>query len=195
MEAIQGLDEAILTITKLPNAARFEFQDMLGKLGRDILAIQRGRVARDTGALAAGLSSELLVDGGAVRLRVGLLGTAATSRGAQRRAQRRNGGTPGDPRNLGDLYYGRFVEFGRHAGKVAVERRRRVNGKLRTEPGSRGRRKRIEDFVGEGGSYKLPITAIKARPFVNVAGGPEHALIAQRTTDFWERALSRAGVA
>lgn len=190
VEAIQGLNQAIATIEALPNAARWEFADMLGRLGRDILAIQRAHVARDTGALAAGLSSELHINEATIRLRVGLLGVEARSKSAQRRAAKAGGG---DPRNLGDIFYGRFVEFGRKAQTVAVERRRRVGGKLRYEPGSRGRRKRIEDFVGPNGSYTMDVRAMAPRPFINPPDGSVDAVVDQRTTSFWERTLSRAG--
>ncbi|MDX5984694.1 hypothetical protein SIL82_10505 [Sphingomonas echinoides] len=187
VEAIQGLNQAIATIEVLPNAARWEFADMLGRLGRDILAIQRAHVARDTGALAAGLSSELHVDDALMRLKVGLLGVEARSRSAKRRAAKAGGG---DPRNLGDIFYGRFIEFGRKAQTVVVERRRRVAGQLRTEPNSRGRRKRIEDIAG---TYKMNVRAMAPRPFINPPDGSVDAVVDQRTTSFWERTLSRAG--
>lgn len=185
-DTVAGLNQAIHEIQALPNAARYEFADMLGRLGRDILAVQRGRVPRATGALAAGLSSQLLVDDALLRLRVGLLGTEATSKSAKRRAAKAGGG---DPRNLGDVFYGRFVEFGRKAQTVAVERRRRVNGALRTEAGSRGRRKRVEDIVK---TYTMRVSALAPRPFVNVPDGAVDALVDRRTGDFWERTLSRS---
>jgi hypothetical protein len=187
VEATQGLNQAIATIEALPNAARWEFADMLGRLGRDILAIQRAHVARDTGALAAGLSSELHVDDATIRLKVGLLGVEARSKSARRRADKAGGG---DPRNLGDIFYGRFVAFGRKAQTVAVERRRRVAGQLRTERGSYGRRKRIEDIAA---TYPMKVRALAPRPFINPPDGSVDAVVDQRTTSFWERTLSRAG--
>lgn len=179
-ELVQGLADTFATVERLPNAARFEFADMLGKLGRDVLAVQRARVARQTGQLAAGLDAQLEVEE-YVRLRVGLLGKPGTSGSALRRHQQ--GG--GEPRNLGAIYYGRFVEFGVAEQTVLVHRRRRVNGQLRTYRG----RKRVEDIVKV---YAMNVKAQPARPFVNIPDSALDQLIAQRTADFWARALDRA---
>ena len=178
---VEGLADAYATIERIPNAAQYEFADMLGKLGRDILAAQRARVPRQTGTLAAGLSAQLEVES-YVRLRVGLLGAPATSKSAFRRWQQRGGS---EPRNLGDVYYGRFVEFGVSAQTVVVQRRRRVDGQLRTRRG----RKRVEDIVK---TYSLRVPQQQARPFVNLPDPELDALPAQRTADFWARTLDRA---
>jgi hypothetical protein len=105
-ERVQGLASVYALIDKLPEAARKELGSELPAIGQDILAAQRADVAKQTGALSAGLSVQYLVD--QLRLRVGLIDLKGS------RAK---------------LYYGRFVEYGRKA-QVVLARRRRVGGRV-----------------------------------------------------------------
>ena len=162
-KTFQGLDDAFSRIAGLPAAARHELADVIGRLARDILAAQRARTPRETGALAEGLTSQLLTD--ELRAKIGLLTAGASRKLAQ--------------------YYGRFVEFGVRAQTVIVQRRRRVNGKLRLS----SRRKRAEDIVT---TYSLPVRAQNARPFINVPDGDLDAMIERRLANFWPSAFERA---
>lgn len=92
------VDETAALFDALPSAARFELADLLGRLGRDILAEQLARVARRTGALAAGLTVALLTE--QLKVRVGLLSL----------------------RNR--LFYGLIVESGRASQTVSRTRKR-----------------------------------------------------------------------
>ena len=166
-ETVQGLADTYALMGELPAAARFELADVLGRMGRDILAAQQAVVAKATGALRAGLSAQLLTD--QLRVRVGLLGLA-----------RRSG-----KRNLGDLFYGIVVEKGRKAQTVLVQRRRAGSGKL-----LRNRRKRVEDIVA---TYSLKVKAADARPFVELPAPQVDAISTQRLADFWGRTFQRAG--
>lgn len=164
MEALRvdGLAESYALLGAIPDAAREQLAGGIETIASDVLAAQRRDVAKRTGALAAGLSLDLQID--ALRARVGLLGTAARSASAKRRALRQ-GRAVG--RNYGDLYYGRFVEYGRREQVVNVRR------------GSNGR------------PYRMHVSALVARPFVHV-DRPEID-VEQRLADFWSGVLAKAG--
>ena len=172
-DRVQGLAAAYAMFDRLPDAAREQLGVELAIIGRDILAQQRAAAPKGgTGYLEAGLSLALYLDN--LRIRVGLLGL------------KRNR----SKRNYTDRYYGRFVEFGRSAQTVLVQRRKRVlvggsnRGILRS---SRGR-KRAEDIVA---TYRLKVKARDPRPFVQLPDAG--AIAAQRLADFWSGTLNRAG--
>lgn len=168
-EAVQGMADTYALLGELPAAARFELADLLGRLGRDILAREQAIVAKATGALQAGLSSQLLTD--QLRVRVGLLGLARSS----------------GKKNLGGLFYGIIVNYGRKAQTVLVDRRRAGATKL-----LRNGRKRVEDLLK---TYSLRVTPLAPRPFVD---GPEidvDGIATQRLADFWSGVFSRTGAA
>ena len=154
---------------------------MLGRLGRDILAVQRARVARDTGALAAGLSSQLEREQ-YIRLRVGLIGSPGRSRSSRRKFEQ----TGYEARNLGDIYYGRFVEFGVSAQTVAVTR-----GRKRAATG-RSYRKNGRSLT-VGAPYKMKVAGQQARPFVELPDSDLDQMIANRIADFWADTFAKAG--
>lgn len=181
-----SIEQAVAMFEALPNAAEHELQDMMGRLGRDILAIQRERVARATGALAAGLSSQLLVDEKVLRLKVGLLGVPVTSKSARRRARKSGSG---DPANLGAVYYGRFVEFGRMAQTV-LRKRRQLAGNTSPE----NLKRRVRDKVGT--AKELDVAKADPRPFVNpVPDGAVDTLIDARLQAFLDRVMAQAEAA
>jgi hypothetical protein len=166
---VQGLAEAYSLLDAVPEAAREELAVELAIIAReDILPEQRRLVAKDTGHLESGLGIQLDLE--RLRVRVGLFGIGSTRRGSH-----------DDGR-----YYGRFVNFGRKAQTVRVERRRRVKGRLRA---SRGR-KRAEDIAAR---YKLRVKAAAARPFIQVPGAEASAL--KRLETFWAAVLARSGAA
>lgn len=185
-----SLDQAIAMFEALPNAAELELADLMGRMGRDVLAIQRARVAKDTGTLAAGLSSQLLVDEKLVRLRVGLLGVEAMSKSARKRAAREG---RSDLRNLGDIYYGRFVEFGRRAQTVTVHRLSRA-ARVTWRERVRARRARSSVKPADLGSvYTLKVRARAAARFVNpVPDTAVTGLVDQRLQTFLDRVMTRA---
>lgn len=166
-EVVQGMADTYALFGELPTAARFELADLLGRLGRDILAREQALAAKATGALAAGLSSQLLTE--QLRVRVGLLGL-----------KRRSG-----KKNLGDLFYGIIVNYGRKAQTVLVNRRRAGSSKL-----LRNRRKRVEDLLK---TYSMRVTALAPRPFVDGPSVDVDSIATQRLADFWSKALTRAG--
>ena len=179
-EAVRGLASTVSMLDALPVAAKHELADLLGKIGRDVLADQRAHTPSDTGNLRAGLSLQLLTN--QLKVRVGLLGVAATSKSAQRRAQQAGGG---DPRNLGDIYYGRFVEFGRSAQKVVVTRRRAGAPKV-----LRNGRKRLEDLIKP---YVLTVKPMAPRPFVELPDADLDQAVDGRLAAFWDKTLDDAG--
>lgn len=184
---VNGLAEQFAFFDNLPQAAREELGVELAIIGREGLAAQKAIVAaraHDTGRLEAGLSVQLLVD--QLKVRMGLIGVAATSKSATRHAAKKGGG---DPRNYGDLFYGRIVYFGRRAQTVMVERRRRVNGALRQQ---KGRRKRASDIVSR---YAMRIEARAAIPFIDAPGPLFERDALGQLGEYWSRVLNRAGAA
>lgn len=166
-DGVQGLAKAYALLDKVPAAARDELGVELAIIAReDILPEQRRLVAKDTGHLESGLAVSLLRE--KLRVKVGLFGLA---------------GGRGSRAVLGDRYYGRFVNFGRRAQTVLVERRRRVGGRLRSANG----RKRAEDIVS---TYRLKVKARPARDFIQVAGAEASAL--RRLASYWNNVLTRA---
>jgi hypothetical protein len=178
-DKVKGLAEAYSLFGRLPNAARDQLGVELAIIGREILAEQRQQVAKDTGALSAGLSLWLMLE--QLRVRVGLIGLRGSSRVSP--SKRAKG------RNYGNLFYGRFVEFGRRAQTVLVQRRRRVAtrtsnyGILRT---SRGR-KVTADIVS---TYSLKVKARDPHPYIKVEGAQDIA--AGQLAEFWSRTFGRA---
>ncbi|HEX2594802.1 MAG TPA: HK97 gp10 family phage protein [Rhizomicrobium sp.] len=170
-----GLDTLFNMLDRLPAASEQELAQDLPKIGAAVLRNQKAEVPIRTGDLWRGLSVAVL-DGGK-RIRVGLVGITR----------------PSGKNNYGGLYYGRFVEFGRHGQVVQVERRRRVYSRalgrkiLRT---GKGGRKRAQDIVSR---YTLHVKPMAARPYVYSATAEAAALDAGvNLADFWSRALARA---
>lgn len=162
-ETVQNLAETYAMFGVLPDAAREQIGVELGIIGRDLLALQQVRVPKDTGSLEAGLSVAVYLD--SLRVRVGLLGLK---------------------RGRSNLFYGLIVETGRRAQTVLVQRRRRVNGKLRSARG----RKRSEDIAT---TYPMKVKARAAQPFVGVSDPDIDRVVAQRLADFWAKTFEHAG--
>lgn len=189
---VEGLAETYSLFDQLPQAAEDELAVELAIIGREILTAQHADVAKDTGALDAALSLQLLLE--RLKIRVGLL---IGGRGAGKINGRRDKGRAGGP------FYGRFVEFGRSAQTVLVTRRvkrRRVRGNnrggnsRRTEflsASERLRRRGPNRGSAIGSPYKMRVKGKGARPFVaqpllQEAGS---AIL----SDFWAKALQRLG--
>ena len=170
IDRVNGMRDACALFDGLPAAARFELADVLGKIGRDLLAAQRAEVPKDTGALNAGLTTQLLTE--QLRVRSGLFGFS-NNRDAKM--------------NYHNLFYGLIVDKGRSAQTVFVERRRRVNGRLRLENGRS--RKRLEDIVT---TYALPVKAREAVPFVELNDDAVSGIADRRLQDFWDSVVVRA---
>jgi hypothetical protein len=182
-DGLRGLSGTINLFDRLPQAAREELGVELVLLGREGLAAQRAATPDDTGQLKAGLSLQaVLAD---LKVRIGLIGQAAKSRGALRRAAKVKGATP---QNFGDLFYGRIVYFGRKAQTVLVQRRRRVGGVLRTQ----NRRKRAEDIVK---TYSMKVQARSGVPYIDAPGRDFDQTAAGQLAEYWSRTLNRAGSA
>lgn len=165
---VRGLDAAQSMFNALPDAARYELAVALGEIAKIILRAQQTAVAvGTTGDLKAGLTVEIQV--ALLRVKVGLVNL-------------KRGSHP--------LFYGRFVDQGVRAQTVLVERRRRVNGRLRLE--RRGNRKRLSDIVAR---YSLNVRAQPARPFIDPPGADLDGQIATVLEDFWSNTFSRVGAA
>lgn len=161
---LRGLDGLLNLFDTLPRATAEALGEELDDIAYLVLDAQREEVPVRTGALQRDLSMLVLV--GQLKARIGLLGTTGA---------------------YGKRFYGLIVEGGRRAQTVMVERRRRVNGRLRTS----GRRKRASDIVAR---YKLNVPAMAARPFVHSARAEAAALDgAERVADFWSRTFDRVG--
>ncbi|CAN5368661.1 hypothetical protein BH10PSE14_BH10PSE14_04380 [soil metagenome] len=161
-EAVQGLADAFAMFDAIPTQAQQELVVDLGIIGRDVLAVQRRLVPVLTGELGSALALQVLVD--QLRLRIGLISKRLSP------------------------YYGRFVEFGRRAQTVLVQRRRRVKGLLRS---SRGR-KRAEDIAA---TYTMHVKARAPHPFVNPLSPDLETTAEQRLASFWSNVLNKAGAA
>lgn len=164
-ERVQGFADVYATFGAIPDAARGQVGVEMAIIARDVLALQEERAPVNTGALLSGLGIQLLLD--QLRVRVGLINLTG---------------------GRASLFYGRIIEFGRHAQTVLVQRRRRVNGKLRLL----NRRKRLEDIVA---TYSLPVKARAPEPFVLVDDSVLDAIMTQRLSDFWADVLGTAGAA
>ncbi len=163
-----GMAQLLKLFDTLPKATEDELKDDLPKIGSIVLGIERGDVAVRTGDLYRGLSAQVL--NGGLKIRIGLLGITSSS-----------------GKTTYPLYYGRFVEFGRDHQIVQVERRRRVNGRLR----GRYNRKRASDIIAR---YNMEVRAEPPRPFVNTPRAEEAALDGvEALADFWSKVLARSG--
>ncbi|MGY2732809.1 hypothetical protein [Sphingomonas sp. UYP23] len=170
-DRIQGLADTYAMLGALPDAARDEAGVELAQISRDFLALQQVRVPKDTGALEAGLTFAVNFD--SLRARIGLLGLKSARSGKI---------------NLAKLFYGIIVDKGRSAQTVIVERRRRVNGQLRSEDGRN--RKRVEDIVS---TYSLHVKAREAVEFIELSESEIDDIATRRLADFWDNAMSKAG--
>lgn len=185
-DRVRGLAEANAVFNNLPAAAAHELADTLGRIARDVSAVQQATVAKKTGNLQGGLVIQLLTE--RLQARVGLLGISG---GARSKAA------------LGNRYYGRFVNFGREAQTVLVTRRlkRRIKGNGRNGTkrrviyegaSQRLRRRGPNKGTPIGSAYKMRVRAKEGREFVHVPQAQD--LAAQRVADFWSRTLPAAGV-
>lgn len=166
MSRVDGVAAAAAMFDRIPDAAREQLAVELGIIGREIRQAQQAEAPKLTGQLSAGLSIAVAIE--QLRVRIGLLGL--------------KGGRA-------KLYYGRFVQFGRKAQTVLVQRRRRVDGKLRTARG----RKRAEDIAA---TYSLRVKARAPHPYVRTADDPlVQELVADRLAGFWSETLAKAGAA
>lgn len=178
---VQGLAETYSLLGAIPQAAREQVGVEMARIGYEILAAQKRDVAKDTGALAAGLSLVAQIE--ELRLRVGLIGVKARSQSALRRAAKA-GRPPGE--SYGGLYYGRFVEYGRRAQVVNVVRGT-TNSKALSAAQKRAR------GAAPRKPYKMRVRAMAPRPFVHV-DRPE-IRFEQRIANFWSEVLGKAGAA
>jgi hypothetical protein len=137
----RGMAELNKLFDTLSPDAEAALKEYLPEAAASILALQKDAVPVRTGDLWRGLTTESLDDG--LKVRAGLTGRAATG-------------------GRSDLFYGRVVEFGRHAQTVLVQRRRRVGGRLRS---SRGR-KIAADLEA---TYSMKVPASAPRPFVDTS--------------------------
>lgn len=185
---MRGLDAALGLFDRLPTEAHGELLVELGMLGRELLEAQQAaspigeaRSDRTPGFLRGSLS--LALDGKRLAVKVGLIA--------------------GRSRKAIDAYYGRFVEFGRHAQTVVVTRRikkRRISGNGRTSARTveyRGARPRKRPSSSPnagtlvGTPYKLRVRARSPHPFVAQPLLQETAELA--LADFWAKVLTRTG--
>lgn len=163
-ERVQNLEATFALLESLPDAAREELGELLREIGWAVHAFQAAQAPVDTGYLKQGLTVAVELE--KLRLRAGYptLGKSRSSR-----------------------FYAIVQEYGRRAGSKQVQRRRRVNGKLRLQ----SRRKRAEDISS---TYTARWTALAPRPFVHVEDRVE-GIINGMTENFWNNVRARAGEA
>lgn len=173
-QAMRGMDELLALFDTLPGLTDDQLKKELPDIGSEILALQTGAVPVFSGQLQSALSVQVIRGGFTVR--VGLLGTEATSAPSRRKARRQGAAVF----SYGPNFYGRIVEFGRKGQVVQVQRRRRVNGALRTVR----RRKLAADIVA---TYTMKVQAEDARPFIDTPATEAAALDAgERLATFWD---------
>lgn len=173
---LEGTEILLRRFDTIPDAAREQLGVELAIIGREFRDLQRGAAPADTGALKGALSVWLMLD--QLRVRVGLIGMR------NRRSRKRS---------YGDAFYGRFVEFGRKAQTVLVQRRRRVvadmgDGVQKRILRTSRRRKLASDIVT---TYSMKVKARAPHPFIFVPKAQETAT--QRLANFWSETLARAG--
>lgn len=173
---LEGTEILLRRFDTIPKAAEEQLGVELAIIGRDMRDMQRAASPHDTGTLRGALSVWLMLD--QLRVRVGLIG--------QRNRRSRK-------RSYGDAFYGRFVEFGRKAQTVIVQRRRRVRahigaGEHKNILRTSRRRKIAADIVA---SYSMKVKARAPHPFVFIPNAQEIAT--QRLADFWSNTLARSG--
>jgi hypothetical protein len=146
-------------IKRLPDSVAEEFRAQLDKTGRQVLSRARQRGPVDTGALKSGLSYKVLPK--SLKLKVGLIGKPTNRK----------------------LFYGRIVEFGRKAKRVAVNR----SGRGIRLSGNRFKRQAIAK--GVKGFYYLNVRAMAPRHFVYAT--PRDAIY-RPYQKLWGAAIHRA---
>jgi hypothetical protein len=170
---VDGLAETYALFGRIPEEAREQVGVEMARIGYEILRAQKRDVAKDTGALEAGLS--LLLQLEELRVRIGLLLGGRDAYKFNGRTRKSRDGGP---------FYGRIVELGRRAQTVLVTRglKRKVRGNGRTS------KRRV---IYEGKPYSMKVKALAARPFVH-RDRPE-IRPEQRLAAFWSEVLSKSG--
>ena len=177
-EALEGAGAAERMLEQLPIAAKEELGVELAILGREGLAMQKAATPVASGELRAGLSLELQLQ--QLYVRIGLIGTKARSKSAQRRARKLG---VGSLQNLGDLFYGRIVNFGRHSQTVLRQRRRLKAAALL-------KRRRPADV---GTPKPLKVKGRAAVDFIDAPGPDFEATAIGQLNEFWVRTFKQAG--
>lgn len=175
-QRLEGAEIILRQFDTIPKAAREQLGVELAIIGRDFRDQQKAAAPEGTGLLRGALAVLLMLE--QLRIRVGLIG--------QRNRRTRK-------RSYGDAFYGRFVEFGRKAQTVIVQRRRRVrvdvgDGKQKAILRTSRRRKIAADIVS---TYSMKVKAQAARPFIFVPNAQDIA--ESRLVTFWDNTLARAG--
>jgi hypothetical protein len=133
---LRGLARFRRLLRRTPDAVRGELIVELRVTGRQIAQAMKAKAPEKTGALRSGIMDKVLP--ASLRLQIGLLGTR---------------------RGRSSLFYGRIQDLGRREQVVTVQRRRRVDGRLRTARG----RKRTEDIAG---TYLMRVRAMAPKRFI-----------------------------
>jgi hypothetical protein len=100
-DRVQGLADAYALFDAIPQQAQEELDKVLTDIGEMAYSEERADVPERTGALAAGLRIQELLN--RLRVRIGLIGLAG---------------------GRAKLFYGRIINFGRRAQVVIVSRRK-----------------------------------------------------------------------
>ncbi|AJP72930.1 hypothetical protein [Sphingomonas hengshuiensis] len=192
---VDGLDGALSYFDSVPAAARDEMAVELGIIGREILAAQHRDVAKDTGALDAALSLQVLLE--RLKVRIGLMRGGNSASKSNGRARKARAGGP---------FYGVIVEKGRAAQTVNVTRRikkpnRKIKGNNKNgdtrrtvfQGAQKRRRPASSPNAGTfmGTPYKMRVPAMAGRPFVEQPMLQDVA--EQHLSEFWAQVLTRTG--
>lgn len=173
---LQGLANAYALMDAIPSAAEKQVAADLIDIGEVVHKAQLGEVpiaamARngepEPGTLKAGLSVQLLLD--QLKVRIGLIGNIS----------KRSGNT-----NLGGLFYGVIVNFGRVAQTVLVTRHikaRRITGNGKTS-------KRKVHYLTK--PYSMRVRHMDPREFIQVDAEVQ-AEVDAKAADFWANTLSQ----
>lgn len=175
-QRLEGVEVVLQRFDRITDAARDQLGVELAIMGRDFRERQRADAPSLTGALRAALSVWLMLD--QLKVRVGLIG--------QRNARSRK-------RSYGDAFYGRFVQFGRKAQTVIVQRRKRVvvnvgDGEQKAILRKARGRKIAADIAS---TYSMKVKARAPHPFIFVPSAQQDAT--ERLVSFWDQTLAKAG--
>jgi hypothetical protein len=163
---LSGLTEIYSLFGSLDDDSKLELGDRLTRIGSAVAALQRSTAPKRTSNLESYIKVEVQVE--RLRVKAGLI---VIKKG--------NTKSPGD-------WYGIIQEYGRHAGSKLVQRRRRVNGKLRL---GRNRRKRSEDIAS---SYMMRWSALPERPYIHIDSQVD-GIVTTNLAGFWDNVIARLG--
>jgi hypothetical protein len=169
VRGLSGLEAKYALFASMPEAARDDLEQVLGAVGKRVLAEQQARAPSLTGKLKTALTIEEAVE----RLRV-RIGYPKLKRG-------RNG-----------LFYAVIQEYGRQAQEVYVRRlskAARKEWRVRIRAGTARATLKPADLAK---GYVMRVRAMPGRRFVHIEDKVD-GFVDDAIAGFWDRVITKAG--